>query len=138
VGLTKIHFNPKNVIALFFLYTLLSFWDLIALTIGLPFLFVNLFLNLILISVFVFSIAVLGTYFIQEVIGYDLGAYTLENLNQVFVTLAALGVSSLVLLWHGGQGEDWLIEKGARLGFNIRQQLQKRVEEIIQQYRRNA
>ncbi len=138
VGLTRIRFTLKNVVALTVLYTLLSLWDFITILIGLPFIAISMVLGPFMIVVFVLAIVVLGMYFVERVIGYDISGYSsiLENPFQAFVALVALVISFFVLRWHFGkdQSEDWVMEKAGDLSFNMRQQLKGMVEEIIQKY----
>jgi hypothetical protein len=136
VGLTRIRFNLKTVIALTGLYTLLSFWDFISILIVLPFIVISMVLGPFMIIVFVLAAVVLGMYLVEEVIGYDFRGYIsiLENPLQALIALVALAISFLVLRWHLGkdESEDWVMEKAGDLSFNIRQQLQRMVGEIVQ------
>lgn len=138
VGSTRIRFTLKNVTALVGLYTLLSFWDLVSVVIGLPFILITMVLGPLMVVVFVLACVVLGMYLVEEVIGFDLRGYlsVLENPFQAFVALAALVISFLVLRWHYGkdESEDWVMEKAGDLSINVRQQLQGMVGKIVQKY----
>lgn len=138
VGLTRIRFNLKNVMALTVLYTLLSCWDLISILIGLPFIVISMVLGPFTITVFVLAIVVLGMYLVEEVIGYDVRGYTsvLESALQAFIALVAMVISFLVLRWHFGKEKsgDWVVEKAGDLSFTLRQQLQGLVGEIVRKH----
>jgi hypothetical protein len=137
VGLTRIRPNPKDVLALIGLYSLLSAWDFISIVIGLPFILVTMILGPLMVIVSVLASVALIMYLVEGVIGYDLSGYIslLENPFQAFVAVLALVISLLVLRWHFGQhgGADWVIEKAGDLIFNLRQQFQGMVETIIEQ-----
>jgi hypothetical protein len=141
VDATRIRFTPANVLALVSLYTLLSFWDLFALAIGLPFIAITLVLGPLTTVVFVLATVILGMYLIEHIIGYDLrGAISaLETPVQTLVVAVVWVISLLVLIWHYGRHEsgDWAIEKAANWVYDLRQQLQGQVEEIIRQYSRD-
>jgi hypothetical protein len=138
VGLTRIRFNLKNVVVLTSLYTFLSFWDLVSILIGLPFIAVSMVLGPFMTVVFVLAAVGLGLYLVEEVIGYDLSGYSsaLENPLQALVVLVTLVLSFLVLRWHYGrdEGEDWAMEKAGDLSFNLRQRIRRMVGEIVQKY----
>ena len=132
--------NPKEWyladVVLILLYILISWWDLISIVIGLPFILITLVLGPFMIVVFVLATVVLGLYFVEGVLGYDIEGHSslLETSFQAFVALGAWVIAFLVLRWHFSQdeGEDWVIEKVNDLSFNLRQQLQERVGDIIQ------
>jgi hypothetical protein len=137
VGSTRIRPNPRDVLALIGLYSLLSAWDFAALVIGLPFILVTMILGPLMVIVSVLASVALVMYLVEGVVGYDLSGYVsvVENPFQAFLAVLALVVSVLVLRWHFGQhgSADWVIERAGDLIFNLRQQLQGMAETIIEQ-----
>jgi hypothetical protein len=141
VGLTKIRFTAAGVLAFAGLFTLLSFWDLIALALGLPFIAITMLLGPLTTVVFVLATVVLGMYLIEHRIGYDLrGAISiLETPVQALVASVVWVFSLLVTIGHYGMHEsgDWAIVKATDSIYDLRQQLQGKVGEIVRQYSRD-
>ncbi len=117
VGLTRIPLKPRHVVVLVGLHILLSFWDVIAIVIGLPVILITMVLGPMMVVVLVLASVVLGMYLIEEVIGHDLQGYisVLERPSQAFTALVVWAASLLVLMWHVGRHEsaDWVLEKAA-------------------------
>ena len=138
MGLGNVRFTVKSVVALTVLHTLLSVWDFFAILIGLPFIAISMILGPFMIIVFALAAAALGMYVVEGLLGYDIRGYSsiLENPFQALLAFIALVMSVLVLRWHLGkdESEDWLMEKAGDLSFHMRQQLQGKVEGIIQTY----
>ena len=136
VGLTKIRFNVINITTLVSLYTLLSFWDFIAIILWLPSVIISMILGPLTFIVFGLSLRVLGVYFIEDVIGYNIKGVVsfLENPSQAFIAIGVFVISGLILGWQmkGSENEDWVMEKAGDLIFKLRRQLQEMVDAIIQ------
>ncbi|MEJ2209516.1 MAG: hypothetical protein P8129_10825 [Anaerolineae bacterium] len=135
-GLRRIRFDPKNVAALTGLYTLLSFWDLVSLVVGLPAIALTMVLGPLTVVVAVLAAVVLGLYLVEGVVGYDVAGYVslLENPVQALAALVVLVAALAVLRWHLGQHEsaDWLLARAGDLAFRLRQRLQGAVARIME------
>ena len=130
-GLRRIRFDPKNVAALTGLYTLLSFWDLVSLVVGLPAIALTMVLGPLTVVVAVLAAVVLGLYLVEGVAGY---VSLLENPVQALAALVVLVAALAVLRWHLGQHEsaDWLLARAGDLAFRLRQRLQGAVARIME------
>jgi hypothetical protein len=139
VGLSEIRFTLSNVFALMVLYTLLAFWDCIAILLSLPFIIITMLLGPFMVMVFVLAIVILGVYCVEEVIGYDIQGIVsaIETGYQAAITSISLLVSFSVLSWHfmREDGEDWVMERAGDLIFRLRLRLQGMVEKIIRDNR---
>lgn len=139
VGQTGMRFTPKNVAALFVLYSLLSWWDLITVLLILPFIPVTMVLGPFMVLLLVLAGAALGMYLVEVVLGYDVQGYSsiLSNAPQALIALGIFLFASLVLWWHMGRGDDWVLDKAADWIVALRRRLQGIIEGIVQEYRRD-
>ena len=139
VGTARIRFTLRNVIALFVLYTLLSFWDTIAIFIGLPAIALTMLMGPLMFVVWALATFVLGMYLVEGVIGYDVqGMISLiETPIELLGTLGVWIVSGLVLVWHVGwhDSSDWLIDRAASLIYALREQLKGMAVKIVERDR---
>jgi hypothetical protein len=139
VGLTGMRFTPKNVTALFVLYSLLSWWDLITVLLILPFIPITMILGPFMVLLLVLAGAALGMYLVEVVLGYDVQGYSsiISNAQQAGVALVIFVCASLVLWWHTGRGDDWVLDRAADWIVALRRRLQGMIEGIVQEYRRD-
>lgn len=140
LGMNRIRLGLKpnlgNVAALVGVYTLLSFWDLVSLAIGLPCIVVTMVLGPLMAVVAVLAAAVLGLYLVEGGLGHDVGGYVslLENPLQALAAVAVLAAALAVLRWHLGKHEsaDWLLERAGDSIFALRQRLQGAAARIVE------
>jgi hypothetical protein len=136
-GKAGVRFTARSVAALLGLHILLSWWDVIALVLGLPAILLTMILGPLATVVWVLASVVVGIYAIEQVIGYDLQG-VVSVLETPFQALLALGVWCIslgVLWWHLGTHDstDWAIERAGALIWNVRRRLQEGAEDILQQ-----
>jgi hypothetical protein len=139
VGLTGIRFTFKNVTALFLLYSLLSWWDLITVLLILPFIVITMVLGPFMTVLLVLAGAALGMYLVEEVVGYNVQGYSsiLSKVQQAGIALVIFVCASLVLWWHMGRGDDWVLDRATDWIVALRRRLQGMIEGIVQEYRRD-
>jgi hypothetical protein len=140
-GRSGIRFSLKSVLTLTALDILLSFWDLVKILIGLPFIALTMVLGPLMTVVAALSAFVLGMYLVEEVIGYNIRGYTslLKTGWQACIAAALMVASALVVNWHYSRegGADWLIDVAVDVSFSLRRRLQRVMREIIRKSRRN-
>ena len=125
IGLTGIRFTPKNVTALFVLYSLLSWWDLITVLLILPFIPVTMILGPFMGLLLVLAGVALGMYLVEVVLGYDVQGYSSFLTDaQVGIALGIFVFSLLVLIWHTSQGADWVLDKAGDWILALRRRVQ--------------
>ncbi len=138
VGLTGIRFTPKNVVALMALYSLLSWWDLIVILLGLPFILITMVLGPFMTLLLVLAGVALGLFVVEEGLGLDVRGYSsiLANAQQAWVAFIIFLSALLVLRWNVNKGDDWVLDRAGDWIWGLRRRLQGMIEGIVQEYGR--
>jgi hypothetical protein len=122
-------------VALTVLTILLSWWDLVVLFFGLPFIALTMILGPLATAVSFLSAVTLALY-LADVVGYDLPGYA-TLLNRPWQAAVAAGVMAAafaVVWWHYSreEGGDWPLARAADLAYEVRLHLQTLAAQIVE------
>jgi hypothetical protein len=125
--------SPLTFLALFGLYMALAFWDFALILILLPAIILTMILGPFMIGAAVLSGLMLGVYFIENILHFDIaGVSGLETAPQAGVAALIFAVSILALWWHFSRadGEDRFIDRAGAWGEAMRGRLRDAADEV--------
>ena len=136
VGQRKLRHPLFTVPALWALYIVLGFWEFITIPMILVIVVISMLSGPFMVLVAVLSALMLGLYFIEDIIGYDIqGVSSFDNGVQALLALGALIVSSAVLgAVHFGSEDDLIMDKGTDIIAGIHSLLKNAADDIIEKY----
>lgn len=101
VGKNASRLGPLDILGLFGLYTILSFWDVLILAILLPAIFIDMLLGAFMAGITLLAAAGLIIYFIEHILHHDIeGVSAMDTPQQAGIVLIVLVASFLIAQWR--------------------------------------